>query len=103
MGADACSQALADAKNAETDAQQALDSAKKELAAFAPGLEKTCARFDGLKAGLTEFSENAMANFKELEAREVPPSEEEKPAAAEAVAPVEGEPAPVVEGVPTAA
>jgi len=100
---DACSSALVDAKTAETEAQQGLDSAKKELAAFAPGLEKTCARFDGLKAGLTEFSENAMANFKELEVREVPPPEEETPAAAEAVAPVEGEPAPVVEGVPTAA
>jgi len=99
---EACSQALADAKNAETEAQQALDSSRKEVAAFAPGLEKTCARFEGLKAGLTEFSENALANFKELEAREVPPPEEEKPAA-EAVAPVEGEPAPAVGGVPTAA
>merc|ERR1739838_975269 len=55
---EACSQALADARNAETEAQQALDSAKKELAAFAPGLAKTCARCDALKAGLTEFSEN---------------------------------------------
>merc|ERR1712232_1025282 len=99
---EACSQALADARNAEAEAQQALDTTKNELAAFVPNLEKTCARCEGLKAGLTEFSENAMANFKELEARVVPPPEEEKPAAA-AVAPVEGEPAPVVEGVPTAA
>lgn len=99
---EACSQALTDAKNAEAEAQQALDSSKKELADFEPGLEKTKTRCDGLKAGLTEFSENAMANFKELEALAVPPPEEEKPAAA-AVAPVEGEPAPVVEGVPTAA
>merc|ERR1712046_341812 len=93
---DACSQALADAKGAESDAQQALDSAKKDVAAFAPGLAKTCARFDALKAGLTEFSENAMATFKELEARAVPPPEEEPAAVAEA--PVEGGPAPVVEG-----
>jgi len=101
---EACSQALADARNSETEAQQALDASKKELAAFAPGLEKTCARFDGLKAGLAEFSENAMTNFKELEARAVPPPEEEEQpaAAAEAEAPVGG-PAPVVEGVPTAA
>lgn len=98
---EACSQALADARNAETEAQLALDSAKKELAAFAPGLAKTCARCDALKAGLTEFSENAMANFKELEAHAVPPPEEEPAAASEA--PVEGGPAPVVEGVPTAA
>lgn len=98
---EACSQALADARNAETEAQQALDTSKKELADFAPGLAKTCARFDALKAGLTEFSENAMATFKELEARAVPPPEEEPAAAAEA--PVEGGPAPVVEGVPTAA
>jgi hypothetical protein len=104
---EACSQALTDARNAETEAQQALDSAKKEFAAFFPGLEKTCARCEGLKAGLTEFSENAMANFKELEAHAVPPPEEEQPAvaAAEAEAPVEGEPAPApaMEGVPTAA
>merc|ERR1712046_71045 len=91
---DACSQALADARNAETEAQQALDTSKKELADFAPGLAKTCARFDALKAGLTEFSENAMATFKELEARAVPPPEEEPAAVAEA---------PAVEGVPTAA
>merc|ERR1719502_1437718 len=54
---EACSQALADARNAETEAQQAFDSSKG-LADFAPGLAKTCARFDALKAGLTEFSEN---------------------------------------------
>jgi len=91
-------------RSAEAEAQQALNASKKELADFEPGLEKTKTRCDGLKAGLTEFSENAMANFKELEALAVPPPEEEKPAAAaEAVAPVEGEPAPVVEGVPTAA
>jgi len=100
---EACSQALTDARNAETEAQQALDSSKKELAAFAPGLAKTVARCEGLKAGLTEFSENAMANFKELEAHAVPPPKEEPAAAAEAEAPVEGEPAPTVEGVPTAA
>merc|ERR1712070_414490 len=99
---DACSQALTDARNAETEAQTELDSSNKALAAFAPDLEKTKVRCDGLKAGLTEFSENAMANFKELEARAVPPPEEEQPAAV-AEAPVEGEPAPAVEGVPAAA
>jgi len=100
---EACSQALSDARNAETEAQQAFDSSKKELAAFFPGLEKTVARCEGLKAGLTEFSENAMANFKELEARAVPPPEEDRPAVAEAEVHVEGEPAPAVEGIPTAA
>jgi len=100
---EACSQALSDARNAETEAQQALDSSKKELAGFFPALEKTVARCEALKAGLTEFSENAMANFKELEAYAVPPPEEEQPVVAETEAPVEGEPAPAVEGVPTAA
>jgi len=100
---EACSQALSDARHAETEAQQALDASKKEVAAFFPGLEKTGARLDALKTELTEFSENAMANFKELEAHAPPPPEEEQPVVAESEAPVEGEPAQAVEGVPTAA
>jgi len=95
---EACSQALTEARNAEAEAQQALDSSMKELASFFPGLEKTIARCEGLKAGLTEFSENAMSNFKELEAHAIPTPEEEL--AVEA--PVEGEPAPAVEEAPTA-
>lgn len=96
----ACSQALADARNAETEAQTELDSANKALAAFTPGLEKTKARCDGLKAGLAEFSENALANFKELESRTIPPPEEEQQAVE---APAEGESLPPAEGVPAAA
>lgn len=96
----ACSQALADARQAESEAQKELDSATKALAAFTPGLEKTMARRDGLKAGLAEFSENALANFKELESRAVPPPEPEEPAV---VAPADGEPVPAAEGVPAAA
>jgi len=95
---EACSQALAEARTLETEAQQALDSAKKELSSFWPSLEKTIARCEGLKAGLSEFSENAMANFKELEAHEVPPPEEEPAVEAH----VEGEPSPAAEGIPTA-
>jgi len=96
----ACHQALADAKHAETEVQAALDSSNSTLAAFTPGLEKTKARCDGLKAGLAEFSENALANFKELESRAVPPPEEEQHAVE---APAQSEPLPVAEGVPAAA
>jgi len=116
----ACSQALTDARNAESDAQKELDSTNKALAAFTPGLEKTKARCDGLKAGLAEFSENALANFKELESRCIPPPVEEQPAAeapaAEAPAakspaakspaaksPARAEPALAAEGVPATA
>ena len=96
----ACSQALTDARNAESDAQKELDSTNKALAAFTPGLEKTKARCDGLKAGLAEFSENALANFKELESRCIPPPVEEQQAAE---APAGGEPALAAEGVPATA
>jgi len=97
---DACCQALADARNAEDDTQKELDASKKDLAAFAPNLENTKARCNGLKAGLTEFSETSLANFKELEARAVLSPEEEQPVVE---TPAEGEPAPVVEGVPATA
>ena len=89
----ACSQALDDPRTAESDAQAQLDSDNKSLAAFTPGLEKTKARCDGLKAGLAEFSENALSNFKELESRAVPPPVEEQQAPA---AHAEGEPLPAV-------
>lgn len=96
----ACSQALADARTAETEAQKELNSANCALAAFTPALEKTKARCEGLKAGLAEFAENALANFKELESRTIPPPEEEQPAAE---APAECDPLPAAEGVLAAA
>jgi len=97
---DACCQALVDARNAENEAQKELDACKKEIADFAPNLGTTKTRCEVLKSALTDFSEKSLATFKELEARAVPPPQDEQPAADTSA---DGEPAPVGEGIPATA